>query len=109
MTVYVVPHHHVIVDGRETLIYQDTNSGQFFTRSQYGNFPVNYEQIDQQTLPFPMKLRYWRCRYGYNQQDMARMMNIKHFRAYSAWEQGTRNPNKDNLHRLNTILGGHLQ
>lgn len=100
------PRYKTMLNGQEVEIEQSFDSGQFYMRTPAGNIPIEYGEL--RDIPFQMKLRYWRCRYGYSQKEMALMLNVANSQVVSNWEQGFRKPNTDNFDRMNHILGGHL-
>ena len=59
-----------VINGQEVTVEQDSQTGQFFTRQDIGNIPVDYATISDR-VTIGQCVKYWRLRHGYSQAELA--------------------------------------
>jgi hypothetical protein len=57
-----------VINGQEVTVEQDSQTGQFFTRQNTGNIPVDYATISDR-VTIGQCIKYWRLRHGYSQAE----------------------------------------
>lgn len=95
----------VTIKGRKILVYQNVNTGFFYTIAGNGKHtPVSYALIRTQTTAI-QRLKYWRNRYGYTQAELAKLIHVSSPTIIMMWENGLRHPRKKYRRLLNSELG----
>lgn len=97
-----------IIRGEKSPVYQNVNTGLFFTtRLDGSHIPVDYRLIRTQTTSL-QRLKYWRNRHGYTQAELAKLIHVSSPTVIMMWENGLRHPRKEYRQRLNAELGGDV-
>lgn len=93
-----------LIGTEEATIHQNQRTGLFYTISRDGRHaPVDYALIRTQATDI-QRLKYWRHRYGYTQDDLARLAHVSSPSVVMAWENGLRYPRRKHRHLLNAEL-----
>lgn len=93
-----------VINGQEVTVEQDSQTGQFFSRQNIGNIPIDYETIrDKATIG--QLIKYWRLRHGYSQAELAERIGVASPNVIAMWETGRRKPQKQYRLRLAEHLG----
>lgn len=93
-----------VINGQEVTVGQDSQTGQFFTRQNIGNIPVDYETISDK-VTIGQCIKYWRLRHGYSQTELAERISVASPNVIAMWESGRRKPQKQYRLRLAENLG----
>ena len=93
-----------VINGQEVTVEQDSQTGQFFTRQNVGNIPVDYSTISDR-VTIGQCIKYWRCRHGYSQEELAERIGVSSPNVIAMWECGRRRPLKQYRLRLAEQLG----
>ena len=96
-----------VINGQEVTVEQDSQTGQFFTRQNIGNIPVDYATISDR-VPIGQRIKYWRTRHGYSQAELAERIGVAGPNVVAMWENGRRKPQKQYRLRLAEQLGHDL-
>lgn len=92
------------IDGKELTIYQNAYTGLFYAITADGRHaPVDYTSIRTQTTG-PQRLKYWRNRCGYTQDELAERVHVSGKTVIMMWETGLRHPIRKYRHLLNAEL-----
>lgn len=92
------------INGEEIPVYQNTNTGLFYTITSYGRHaPIDYTLIRTQTTSI-QRLKYWRTQYGYTQADLAKLIHVSSPSVIMMWETGLRRPLKKYRRLINSEL-----
>lgn len=96
------------IRGEKVSIYQNANTGLFYTIRLDGNHtPVDYHLIRTQTTSM-QRLKYWRNRHGYTQAELAKLIHVSSPTVIMMWENGLRHPRKEYRRRLNATLDSDI-
>lgn len=93
-----------VINGQEVTVEQNSQSGQFFTRQNTGNIPIDYETISDR-VTIGQCIKYWRIRHGYSQAELAERICVAGHNVIAMWENGRRKPQKQYRLRLAEQLG----
>lgn len=93
-----------VINGQEVTVEQDSQTGQFYTRQNVGNIPVNYTTISDR-VNIGQCIKYWRIRHGYSQAELAEQIGVAGPNVIAMWETGRRKPQKEYRLRLAEHLG----
>lgn len=93
-----------VINGQEVTVEQDSQSGQFFTRENLGNIPIDYASVSDR-VTIGQCIKYWRLRYGYSQAELAEQIGVASQNVIAMWETGHRKPQKEYRLRLAEHLG----
>lgn len=88
-----------VINGQEVTVEQDSQSGQFFTRENLGNIPIDYASVSDR-VTIGQCIKYWRLRYGYSQAELAEQIGVASQTVIAMWETGRRKPQKEYRLRL---------
>lgn len=95
---------NTVINGQEVTVEQDSQTGQFFTRQNIGNIPVDYATISDR-VTIGQCIKYWRLRHGYSQAELAERIGVASPNVIAMWENGRRKPQKQYRLRLAEHLG----
>lgn len=96
------------IKGENVTVTQNPYTGLFHAiKSDGRHTPVDYLLIRTQTTS-QQRLKYWRCRYGYTQAELARLIHVSSPTIIMMWENGLRHPRKEYRQRLNAELSGDI-
>lgn len=95
---------NTVINGQEVTVEQDSQTGQFFTRENLGNIPIDYETISDR-VNIGQCIKYWRIRHGYSQTELAEQIGVAGPNVVAMWESGRRKPQKEYRLRLAEHLG----
>lgn len=93
-----------VINGQEVTVEQDSQSGQFYTRQNIGNIPVDYTTISDR-VTIGQCIKYWRLRHGYSQTELAERIGVSGPNVVAMWENGRRKPQNKYRLRLAEQLG----
>lgn len=93
-----------VINGKPVTVEQDPQTGQFYTRQSVGNIPVDYATISD-SITIGQCIKYWRCRHGYSQEELAERIGVSSPNVIAMWECGRRRPLKQYRLRLAEQLG----
>lgn len=93
-----------VINGQEVTVEQDSQTGQFFTRQNTGNIPVDYTTISDR-VTIGQCIKYWRLRHGYSQAELAERIGVASPNVIAMWENERRKPQKQYRLRLAEHLG----
>jgi len=93
-----------VINGQEVTVEQDSQTGQFYTRQNVGNIPVNYTTISDR-VTIGQCIKYWRLRHGYSQAELAERIGVASPNVVAMWETGRRKPQNQYRLRLAEHLG----
>lgn len=93
-----------VINGQEVTVEQDSQTGQFFTRQNTGNIPVDYTTISDR-VTIGQCIKYWRLRHGYSQAELAERIGVASPNVIAMWENERRKPQKQYRLRLAEQLG----
>ena len=97
-------HFNVTIENKEITVYQDHNTGLFYTVLSDGRHtPVDYNLIRTRTTSM-QRLKYWRNSYGYTQAELAKLIHVSSPTIIANWEKGRRHPLKTYRQLLNKEL-----
>jgi len=95
---------NTVINGQEVTVEQDSQTGQFFTRQNSGNIPVDYATISDR-VTIGQCIKYWRLRHGYSQAELAKRIGVASPSVIAMWETRRRKPQKQYRLRLAEQLG----
>lgn len=93
-----------VINGQEVTVEQDSQTGQFFTRENLGNIPIDYASVSDQ-VTIGQCIKYWRLRHGYSQAELAERIGVASQTVVAMWETERRKPQKEYRLRLAEHLG----
>jgi DNA-binding XRE family transcriptional regulator len=88
-----------VINGQEVTVEQDSQTGQFFTRENLGNIPIDYASVSDR-VTIGQCIKYWRVRHGYSQAELAERIGVAGHNVIAMWENGRRKPQKEYRLRL---------
>lgn len=88
-----------VINGQEVTVEQDSQTGQFFTRENLGNIPIEYASVSD-LVNIGQCIKYWRIRHGYSQAELAERIGVAGPNVIAMWETGRRKPQKEYRLRL---------
>lgn len=92
------------INGKETLLRQNPQTGLFYIIQNNGKHtPVDYRLIKDK-ISGMQRLKYWRNRYGYTQNELAELIHVSSPTVIMMWENGLRHPRRKYRQLLNTEL-----
>lgn len=95
----------VTIGSEELKICQNVRTGLFYGITADGkHMPVDYRLIRARTTGI-QRLKYWRNRCGYTQEELAKLIHVSSPTIIMMWENGLRHPRKEYRQRLNAELG----
>lgn len=96
------------IKGENITIIQDAHTGLFHAVLDDGRHtPVSYMLIKAQTTS-QQRLKYWRNRFGYTQEELAKRIHVSGKTIIMMWESGRRHPGRKYRRLLNAELGGEI-
>lgn len=94
----------VTIRDEKVTVYQNAYTGLFYTIIDDGSHtPVDYSLIRTQTASM-QRLKYWRNRFGYTQEELAKRIHVSGKTIVMMWEAGLRHPVKKYRQLLNAEL-----
>lgn len=89
----------VTINGESFSIHQNAVTGLFYTTWKHEHIPVDYDLIKDETT-IGQRIKYWRCRYGYTQAELANLIGVSGKNVVAMWENSRRIPQENSVRKL---------